>query len=222
MPRKKGGSIMSDPNNITKFMAWMDLYYEGDNEELLHARTTENGERCFECFVPVIEKQISGVDKNHEKAFDKFFNNFAKEVDEYVSERPDVKINLDKQIIAIKNKSKEELQKQREKRKDNPEYQKLKSDISTSQFNAELDMAMDILNKAVTDVSLTLDENPSTLYIKILGRDYFPEDMSDEKINIKMNLLCSEEARKSNNLLLFAKCRVTSDAVILIGVVDQL
>ena len=136
--------------------------------------------------------------------------------------REDVKINLDKQIIAIKNKSKEELQKQREKRKDNPEYQKLKSDISTSQFNAELDMAMDILNKAVTDVSLTLDENPSTLYIKILGRDYFPEDMSDEKINIKMNLLCSEEARKSNNLLLFAKCRVTSDAVILIGVVDQL
>ena len=93
---------MSDPNNITKFMAWMDLYYEGDNEELLHARTTENGERCFECFVPVIEKQISGVDKNHEKAFDKFFNNFAKEVDEYVSKLKTDKYTLEDVITSLK------------------------------------------------------------------------------------------------------------------------
>ena len=213
---------MTDPKNISKFMAWMDLYYEGDNEELLHAQTTKNGERCFECFVPVIEKHISGIDKNHEKAFDKFFNNFSKEVDKYVSKHPDIKTDLDKQIKTIEDKSKEELKRRKERRNEDSKYQELKNDISTSQFNAVLDMTMDILNKSVTDVSLVLDEDPSRLYIKILGRDYFADDLSDEKIGTRMNLLCSKEVRESNNTLLFAKCRVTCDVVILVGVVEQL
>ena len=213
---------MSDPNDIKKFMAWMDLYYDGDNVGLLHSQTTENGERCFECDVPLIEKHISGIDKNHEKAFDKFFKNFSKEVDEYISKHPKVKDELDKQMKSIEDKTKEELERRRANRKEDSEYQEIKNDISTSKFRADLDMSMDVLNKSITDISLILDESPSNLYVKIVGRDYFEDNLSDEKIRLKMDYLCSNEARESNKLLLFTNCRVTSDVVILIGVFEEL
>ena len=213
---------MNDPKLITKFLAWMDLYYKGDNTELLEAHTNKNGERCFQCFVPVLEKQITGTNKNPEKAFDIFFDNFSKELENYLSDKPVIRKELEKQIQALDNKRKEEREKRIASRKESSEFLKLKSDIAQKQFSDDLDMAMCTLTTTLADVSLILNEDLSNLYVKAIGRQFFEDTLSEDQIKMKMTHLCRKEAKESNKLLLFTNCRATENMVLLIGVFEEL
>lgn len=204
---------MTNPKLITKFLAWMDLFDKGRRFELIEARENEKGERCFECIPPKLEKKISGIDKDHEKAFEKFFENFSKEADAYLKENPEIKKELDKQIEIVEKKEREDVQKRKAS---------LNSDVSKQEFIEDLDVAMNILTSASKDVSTVLSENASNLYIKIVGRDYFDKELPVQKIKIQMNLICTNEILKTDNVLLFANCKVTDSLVILLGVIEKM
>ena len=98
----------------------------------------------------------------------------------------------------------------------------MNSDISKQEFIEDLDVAMNILTSASKDVSTVLSENTSNLYIKIVGRDYFDKDLPVQKIKTQMNLICTNEILKTDNVLLFANCKVTDSLVILLGVIEKM
>ena len=213
---------MNRSTNISKFLAWMDLFYEGDNTDLLRCSNNEQGERCFTCFVPNIEKEISGTDKNPEKALDKFFKNFIKELDLFLHDKPEIKFDLERQIKINDDKHNKELEEYRARHKVNKNFHELHDEILTKRFNDDLNMAISTINLALTDVALILNEDVSRLYIKVVGRPYFDEQLSESQITEQMNYMCRSEIKEKNQLFLFTNCRVTSDIVLLIGVLDQM
>ena len=213
---------MTNPNLITKYMAWMDLYYEGNNLELIENHLTENGERCIESFIPLVDKTVQGIHKKIEKAFDIFFENVSQEIDEYIQDKSDIKERLDMQIKTIEEQTQNEFAKRKNEYQQLSEFESLETDILEDQFNKDLDEAMDNLINSTRDVAQLLDEDLSRIYIKVLSRDYFEEDESEKRISLKMQSLCSKELRKSNLILLFTKCRVLKDTVVVIGIIEQL
>ena len=79
-----------------------------------------------------------------------------------------------------------------------------------------------MIENTVRDVSLVLDEEESGLYIKVLSRDFFDPEKSNERVSAEMQVLCRKELKDTGMLLLFTKCRVTENSVIVIGVTEQL
>ena len=102
------------------------------------------------------------------------------------------------------------------------ESQKIRFDIMADRFNKDLDESIDMINNTVRDVAMVLDEEEYRLYIKVLSRDYFPEDESNDNISMKMQTMCREELRGSELMLLFAKCRVLDNFVIVLGMTERL
>ena len=213
---------MTKPDLITKFMAWMDLYNDDKEIELIENHLTEKGERCIEAYVPLLDKKISGVHKNVEKAFDLFFTTFSDSIDEYIKDKPDIAAALEKQIRDIEEESRKEMKERLAKRKEPTEFEKLERDIASHKFNQDLDESIRMIENTVRDVSLVLDEEESGLYIKVLSRDFFDPAKSNERVSAEMQVLCRKELKDTGMSLLFTKCRVTENSVIVIGVTEQL
>lgn len=212
---------MTETKLITKFLAWLDLNYKGGDTDLLKMHTNEKGERYVEYFDFIMKKHIYSVDDDPDKAFDKFFEIFSHSVDEYVLDKPSVKNDLEKQIKTLEEKQIEYFRKYKEKRKENKEKYLLQDNIICNQFNDDLDVAMNTLVSSVDDASLIIGADPSNIYFKAIGKKYFEESLSEKEIDIKMNNLCKEEVKLSNNILLFTKCTVRNDFVLLVGVLDK-
>lgn len=210
---------MTKPYLIAKFMAWMDLYDDGKELELLENHLTEKGERSIEAYVPLLDKKISGVHKNIEKAFDLFFTTFSDLIDEYIKDKPDIATALEKKIEEIEAMSRREMKERLAKR---TEFEKLENDIANHKFNEVLDESIRMIENTVRDVSLVLNEEESSLYIKVLSRDFFGPQKTNERVSAEMQILCRNELKDTGMSLLFTKCRVTENSVIVIGVTEQL
>ena len=213
---------MTQPNLITKFMAWMDLYNNGNKFELLENHLTEKGERCIEAYVPLLNKKVSGVHKNVEKAFDSFFIAFSESIDEYIKDKPYIALALEGQIEIIEEKSREEIKERVDNRKERSVFKKLENDVTYDKFNDILDASVRVIDNVIRAISYLIDEEESNLYINVLSRSLFEAEKSNEVVSAEAQSLCRKELSETNMVLLFTKCRVTDNSVIVIGVTDRL
>ena len=207
---------------IKKFLAWMELYGDGNDTYPLENTQTKNDERCVEAYIPLLERTINGVHKNPEIAFDLFFENFSEAVDEYLKDKPEIAKEFADYIQKVDEQNRKELQEKMRNRKESFEAKNLELDIRANKFNNDLDESIRMLENATRDISLVLDDDQSRLYLKVLPREYFPLKATNEQMYMKMHALCSSEVKESGCILLFTKCVVTDSSVLAIGVLERM
>lgn len=207
---------------MAKYLAWMELFDKTYQDEWIENRLNEKGERTVEGYLPLIDKTISATHKDIEEAYALFFVEASNSIDEFIKYDTDTSRKLESKINELNEKRIKEMEEHRNKKREKTEYSSLVNNITNSRFNKDLNESIDIINKTISDVALTLDEKASNLYIRIIPKAFFDSSFGDNQVIHEAQALVYKEVRDSNMLLLFTKCRVLSDSVIVIGVTEKL
>ena len=104
---------MDEKDLLSRFTAWMDLHKAARKGPILECKKSEKGECIVEAFIPGVEKTVRVVDKEPQKAIDKFFIEAVKEIDKYLEDKPEQSEELNQKSLKIQKKTRNEVLKKR-------------------------------------------------------------------------------------------------------------
>lgn len=207
---------MDEKDLLSRFTAWMDLHKAARKGPILECKKSEKGECIVEAFIPGVEKTVRVVDKEPQKAIDKFFIEAVKEIDKYLEGKPEQSEELNQKSLKIQKKTRNEVLKKRDEKLLNV----FNPDVTTDKFYKDLEIIMRILENAITDVSYVLNEKRSNLYVKTLNRSFFEENMSADDVSLEMQYIIRKELQESKLTVLFTQCKVTDEYVLAFAVTE--
>ena len=207
---------MDEKDLLSRFTAWMDLHKVARKGPILECKKSEKGECIVEAFIPGVEKTVRVVDKEPQKAIDKFFIEAVKEIDKYLEDKPEQSEELNQKSLKIQKKTRNEVLKKRDEKLLNV----FNPDVTTDKFYKDLEIIMRILENAITDVSYVLNEKRSNLYVKTLNRSFFEENMSADDVSLEMQYIIRKELQESKLTILFTQCKVTDEYVLAFAVTE--
>ena len=207
---------MDEKDLLSRFTAWMDLHKVTRKRPILECKKSEKGECIVEAFIPGVEKTVRVVEKEPQKAIDKFFVEAVKEIDKYLEDKPEQSEELNQKSLKIQKKTRNEALKKRDEKLLND----FNPDVTTDKFYKDLEIVMRILENSITDVSYVLNEKRSNLYVKTLNRNFFKENMSADDVSLEMQYIIRKELQESKLTVLFTQCRVTDEYVLAFAVTE--
>ena len=201
----------------------MALFNEEDDEDSYY-RCTKNKEGLYELSVtiPLMNKTITVSDKDIVKAYDLLYEIFSKEIDAYIETRPHLKEELDKRIRVMEYAQQKNDQLAKAHHKPLSEEEQLGFDIFSKQLTKDIEESLDSVVSIVDDISLILDEDPTRLYIKVLPRNYFAENINDTEAAIRMHVLSRKELKEAGYVPLYLKHRTTKDNLVIVGIMEKM
>ena len=208
---------------MTKLRAWMSLHsYNDDADNPIKCHKNKEGLYVLKVDIPLINKTITITHEDKEHAKEVLLIEFSKEVDEFIKDSLPLRVELDERMkkMELAESRHENLEDFYHKKRS--EEEQFDIDIMTHQLNKVLEESIDATRNLADDVALILDEDPSRVYIKVLPRNFFGENLKDKEVEVRAHLLMRVDLRQAKYVPVFSKCRVNDNFVISIAIIDKM